>query len=131
MNVIEKHAQLFSELKIDKNLYWPEGIQMCPADGTRTLGDYAATSDQVFKHIDKIIVTQLISKKATVDGEEQLQGVMCADVFFRVKQGEAKVPVVHVLHSKNNLIIYMNSFWDFKKFNDLASTYPELKRVFM
>ena len=41
MNVIEKYVQLFIELKIDESLFLSDGPELCPADGTRTLAEYA------------------------------------------------------------------------------------------
>ncbi|WP_274932782.1 hypothetical protein [Francisella tularensis] len=41
MNVIEKYIQLFTHLKMDESLFLPDCQELCPADGSRTLVEYA------------------------------------------------------------------------------------------
>ena len=130
MNVIETYAQQFSELWMDENLFLPDGPEMCPAEGTRTLLEYARGSKDTFKHFKSIVVKQIICKTALVNGKEELHGVIDANIYFKVKQGEAIVPIIQVLHTKNNLITYLNSFWDLEKFKTMTDYHPELKEIF-
>ena len=38
--------------------------------------------------------------------------------------------MIQVLHSKNGIIHYLNSFWDFEYFTKLCEIHPELKKIF-
>src|SRR3990167_7048280 len=130
MNVIEKYAQQLSELRLEENLFLPDGKQICPAEGTRKLIENVTGMQTWFEHVNKMSIHQIICKNWLDDGVNELQGVIIMDAFYKVKQGEAKVSAVQVLHARENKIVYMNSFWDLSKFKKLIAEHPELEKVF-
>ncbi|QUE31375.1 hypothetical protein [Francisella philomiragia] len=131
MNVIEKYVQLFTKLEMDDSLFSPDGPELCPADGTRTLAEYAhGLPKDSYQYIQKIKLKELICKNANVDGQIELHGVARFKLYWKVNQGKAKMTMVQVLHSKNGIIHYLNSFWDFEYFTKLCEIHPELKKIF-
>jgi hypothetical protein len=75
MNVIEEYVRQVQALNLDVSLFDPEGTQICPAEGTRRLNEFAEGCKSWFSYIDHIICTQLICKTWKNNGVEELQGV--------------------------------------------------------
>ena len=51
MNIIEKYAQQISELRMEPDLFLPDGIEICPAEGTRTLLQFAEGAKDWFSFV--------------------------------------------------------------------------------
>ena len=60
----------------------------------------------------------------------KLHGVARFKLYLKVNEGKAKMTMVQVLHSKNGIIHYLNSFWDFEYFTKLCEIHPEFKKIF-
>ncbi len=132
MNVIEQYANQIATLNLDIRLFDPDGTQICPAEGTRRLIEFAEGCKTWFSFVDHIVCKQIISKTwKNHENEELLQGVIAFDVYYKVKAGEAKISAIQVIYANQaGKIIYINSFWDFSHFEKLIDEHPELKEVF-
>jgi hypothetical protein len=51
-------------------------------------------------------------------------------VHYKVKQGAAKVCVIHIIETNNEQITSINSFWDIDSLIKQSSNHPELKNIF-
>ena len=81
MNVIEKYVQLFTKLEMDESLFSPDGPELCPADGTRILAEYAhGLPKDSYQYIQKIKLKELICKNDNVDGQTELQTARCRKI---------------------------------------------------
>jgi len=81
MNVIEEYVDQLQKFNISTSIFEPNGTQICPAEGTRYLNEFAVGLKPWFSYVDHIICTQLIYKNWKNEKADELQGVAVFDVY--------------------------------------------------
>ena len=131
MNVIERYAKLFSALKTDISMFDPDGPQSCPGDGVRTLSEFADGLDSFnAKYVKKVVLKSVFFGTTELNGQAFEEGLMVAETHFKVKKGEAKLPIYQIVKYKGDKILAIHSFWDKEIFKSLREKHAELKDVF-
>ena len=78
MNVVEEYADQVQKLNISPTIFDQNGTQICPAEGTRSLIEFAEGCKSWFTYIDHVVCTQLICKswknKEVEEGKRRRQG---------------------------------------------------------
>jgi len=127
MNIIEKYADNLSHLRIDMSLFSKDVLEMCPKEGVQNFEHFQKSLEAWFPKLEKIVVTNIVTKNVNINNEEQLHGVLYLEVYYKVHSGKAKVDALHVVQAhENGKIFLVNSFWKYSQFEQLVKNHPEL-----
>jgi hypothetical protein len=131
MNPIQDYAESLANKTVKAEIFNNTGLEVCPAEGTRPIKDFAASLSDWYRHVDHIEIINVICKTWSDGQHNELQGVINLKVYYKVIQGEAVVSATQVLSvDESNKISFLNSFWDLERFQTLANEHPELKQLF-
>lgn len=131
MKTFKLYAEALGKCSMDFSLFSPNAIEMCPGEGLMDLQGYKKSLAHWFPLLEKIVIKKIIHKSLTVKDKTEFWACVFFEVYYKVRQGEAKVDVTHILQAgADEKILSVNSFWERAQFDALIPKHPELEHIF-